>query len=289
MLCATCLTHVCAAESERGHLVRPSSLFLLFPLGMALLWAALLSQGGIASASYLQPITPTPDRLAKPTLPAVPSQADYGAQAYWLYCLPCHGDRGQGLTQEFRSTYPPEDRECWNAGCHGERPYEHGWTLPKTVPRLIGDGALSRFPDAASLAGFIRAAMPYQAPGSLDEPLYWQITAFLLRENRLWDGRGELSPSNAAQVAIHPATPTPTPTQIKSPASGASLWLALLGVGALVGLLFLLIARAVSTGDGRRDTTTTSQMRWADGTEIRSTGEVSGSAPSPPGASAGEE
>lgn len=44
--------------------------------------------------------TPTIDRLlAPPTVPA-PNQADEGAQLYWLHCQPCHGDQGQGLTDE---------------------------------------------------------------------------------------------------------------------------------------------------------------------------------------------
>jgi hypothetical protein len=46
----------------------------LFPLGMALLTAAFLFQGGTALSSSPQSM-PTPDRLAQPTLPATPSQA----------------------------------------------------------------------------------------------------------------------------------------------------------------------------------------------------------------------
>jgi len=45
--------------------------------------------------------TPTPDRLAPPPTVASPAQADVGAQVYWLNCQPCHGDRGQGLTDEW--------------------------------------------------------------------------------------------------------------------------------------------------------------------------------------------
>ena len=84
---------------------------ILLPCGIALLLAGLFFQLGSAETETLQ-VTPaaTQDRLAEPTLPAVPSQADYGAQAYWLYCSPCHGDRAQGLTDEFREQYPEEDR-----------------------------------------------------------------------------------------------------------------------------------------------------------------------------------
>jgi hypothetical protein len=138
------------------------SRFLLFPLGLAMLSAALLIQGGTALSTTPQTM-PTPDRLEQPTLPASPSQADYGAQEFWFQCLPCHGDRGQGLTEEFRETYPPEDRNCWESGCHGERPYENGWTIPQIVTPLIGAGSsLEEFSNAKTLHDFICTAMPYQ-------------------------------------------------------------------------------------------------------------------------------
>ncbi len=146
--------------------------------------------------------SPTPDRLAEPTLPVVPSQADLGAQAYWLHCLPCHGDKGQGLTDEFRTTYPPEDQYCWERGCHGKRPYENGFTIPMVIPALIGQDVLTKFSDAAQLHSYIRVAMPFWKPGSLTEEDAWSITAFLMRENGLWKGDTELDETNAAEVKI---------------------------------------------------------------------------------------
>jgi mono/diheme cytochrome c family protein len=154
-----------------------------------------------AAAPTLSP-TPTVDRLAEPTLPPNPSQADLGSQAFWLNCLPCHGDQGQGLTDEFRALYPEEDRYCWNSGCHGPHPYQNGWTLPTKVPRLIGEGALDDFETAANLHKFISSAMPYQAPGTLDEETYWQLTAFLLRQNQIGGWREPLGPENAAEVSL---------------------------------------------------------------------------------------
>lgn len=183
--------------------------FLLFPLGLILLIvvAFLLQEGTILTPVHQVPATQ--DRLAKPSLPAQPSQPDYGAQDFWLYCLPCHGDRGQGLTDEFRQTYPPEDRNCWNSGCHGTRPYRNGWTLPPTVPAVIGVGALNNFSNAAALHTFISKLMPFQAPGSLDEPTYWRLTAFLLRQNGYWNGLGEIDASNAEQIPINSVNAVP--------------------------------------------------------------------------------
>lgn len=188
--------------------------------------------------AFAQNITPTPDRLARPTLPAEPSQADKGAQVYWLTCLPCHGDRGQGLTTEFMETYPVEDRNCWESGCHGKRPYENGFTLPTTVPPLIGDGTLRRFPDAAVFSSYIYATMPYWRPASLTEEEKWQVTAFLLRENRQRLSQDELSDSNADTILI--GTPMPVATgQLPSSNTAYVLWIII----GMVVFIFLIVFR----------------------------------------------
>ncbi len=155
-------------------------------------------ESGDAQAQF----TPTPDRLAQPTLPAAPNQADRGAQVYWLSCLPCHGDRGQGLTDEFREVYPPEDRNCWNSGCHGKRPYDNGFTLPTAIPAVVGVEALQKFSNAAVLQAYVKSAMPYWSPGSLSDEESWETTAFILRQSGVWNADSELDSTNAAQVTI---------------------------------------------------------------------------------------
>lgn len=203
--------------------------------------SAFLIQGGTALSVSPQ-LTPMPtlDRLAEPTLPASPSQADYGAQLYWLHCMPCHGDVGQGLTDEFRDTYPPEDNNCWGRGCHGRNPYEGGFTLPTTVPPLIGPGSLTKFATVANLYGFIQAAMPFEDPGVLTEDEYWQVTAFILRENEItYDG--QLSAFNADQILL-PASQqasTPTPLPPSPPASNSTNWMLFLLIFLLGGILIL--------------------------------------------------
>lgn len=180
----------------------------LLTLGTALLITSLLMRG---TAHAQEVATPTPDRLAQPTLPALPSQADRGAQVYWLSCLPCHGDVGQGLTDEFRMTYPPEEQFCWESGCHGNKPYDSGFTIPKTIPAVIGAGALQKFPNAFVLHAYIKAAMPYWRPGMLTDEESWQVTAFLLRENRILSNDTELNETNAAQIMVGLPIDTPTP------------------------------------------------------------------------------
>jgi hypothetical protein len=119
-----------------------------------------------------------------------------------LVGMPYHGGRGQGLTDEFRATYPPEEEYCWESGCHGANPYESGFTLPKKIPAVIGATTLAKFADAAQLNAYIRATMPFWNPGSLTEEESWRVTAFLLRQNDLWNESTELNASNAADVKI---------------------------------------------------------------------------------------
>lgn len=217
----------------------------MFPLGVALLLAALFSQGGTAF-SATQQITPTPtlsamQRLAEPTLPVSPGQADYGSQVYWLWCLPCHGDRGQGLTDEFRQTYPPEEQYCWEGGCHGDRPYESGFRLPGLVPAVIGDKAdLRKFVNAAGLKAYIKSAMPYWKPGALSDDEAWNVTAFLIRENRLWQGNFILDDATAQQVILQSIAPTPlaTPLDRKGQQPAIFPWLLLLALLVLAGYFF---------------------------------------------------
>jgi cytochrome c len=146
---------------------------------------------------------PTVDRLsAPPTVPS-PTQADDGEQLYWLHCQPCHGDVGQGLTDEWRAEYPPDHQNCWSSGCHGERPYEEGFTLPATVPAIIGTDTLHRFQTLGQLYEFTRATMPFEYPGVLSDEEYLAVTAFLAQENGLWDGV-PLTEANVEQVLLRP-------------------------------------------------------------------------------------
>ena len=227
--------------------------FIALPFGIALLLAGLFFDGGYARSKDLQATpVPTQDRLAEPTLPpSAASQADHGAQVYWLSCLPCHGDKGQGLTDEFRATYPPEEQYCWERGCHGKVPYESGFTLPKKIPAVIGQTTLAKFSDAAQLNSYVRAAMPFWKPGSLTEEQSWRVTAFILRENRLWDDVKELNESNAAGVKIPRRaflTPVATPQQAEAAnKSGRTGWVILTVVLLLLSVLLFVLKKSRNT------------------------------------------
>jgi mono/diheme cytochrome c family protein len=127
--------------------------------------------------------TPTPDRLAEPFLPAYPTQLEEGRHLFWLNCMACHGDKGQGLTAEFRSLYV-EDANCWARGCHGGRVGDGGFPIPQSVPAIISSsGDLPPFGTTEALFEFLRSTHPPQHPGILTDGQYWALTAYLLNEN----------------------------------------------------------------------------------------------------------
>jgi hypothetical protein len=184
-------------------------------------------------------LTPTPTPFSSPTA-TPPSQGGHGHDIFYVYCMPCHGDVGQGLTDEFRlRQYPPEDTDCWKSGCHGARPYENGFTLPKTVPALIGANSLKRFADGQAVYDFIHKSMPFNSPGSLTTEQYLQLTAFLLEQNNLIEEGSQLDVATLSQIAVRPAaTPVPLsqPSTDNSPLLliGAVIFVILTGVGYLV-------------------------------------------------------
>ena len=95
--------------------------------------------------------------------------AQLGSAVYGSYCASCHGATGQG-----------------GAG-----------------PRLVGAGnTLAKYNTAQGLQGFISAAMPLNAPGSLSAAEYGELTAFILVQNN-WIGSGTtFDPAGLSSVPI---------------------------------------------------------------------------------------
>ncbi len=141
-----------------------------------------------------------PDRLAIPILPESPTQVDEGRVLYYYHCMPCHGDRGQGLTDEWRQVWVEDHQNCWGRGCHTGREMA-AFPIPRFVPPVTGSSwTLSRFQTADELFAFLRETQPPQRPGALLSEEYWALVAFLLDENgRLAAGvelgRGQISQS----------------------------------------------------------------------------------------------
>lgn len=183
--------------------------FLLFFLASLCLSASTL----LAAAP---PPTPRPTRLPTPlpggnmlpvwmTPPAPGStQADAGAVLYYERCMACHGDKGQGLTVEWRAQWDVEHQNCARSTCHGARHPPEGFAFPKNfAPALVGQTALTRFENAQALFDYISARMPYQAPGTLTRAEYWTLVAYVLRQ------RGveieNVNAANASRIALQPA------------------------------------------------------------------------------------
>ena len=149
----------------------------------------------------LQPLQmATPDRLAAPPTVYPPTQADLGAQVYYQVCMVCHGDRGQGLTDEWRNVLPPPDNNCWQSRCHAANHPVGGFVFPHQVPAVTGPGFLVSFGNAGALHNFIQFKMPWQAPASLKMDEYWDLTAFLMRLNGYNLGGSVLDVNSAALI-----------------------------------------------------------------------------------------
>ena len=83
-----------------------------------------------------------------------------GAALYAKHCLACHGEDGEGGINDQL------------AGGHG--------SMDAALPvKTVG----SYWPYATTIFDYIRRAMPYQAPGTLDSDEVYALTAYLLNIN----------------------------------------------------------------------------------------------------------
>lgn len=95
-------------------------------------------------------------------LPAGSGTARAGEKLYREHCLVCHGPEGKG---------GPNDRLAGGRG-----------SLATTRPlKTIG----SYWPHAPTVFDYVRRAMPYPSPGSLDDAEVYALTAYLLHLNGL--------------------------------------------------------------------------------------------------------
>ncbi len=180
-------------------------------LAVALFWPAIalpLSAGGLSGRLLTPPQPagePAVDRLAEPVLGESPTQVERGRSVYYYNCMPCHGDRGQGLTGEFRLAWPEDHQNCWARGCHTGKSELSAFAIPREVPAVAGTaGALGHFEQADALFAYLRETQPPQRPGALSDPEYWAVTAFLLHESGRPAEAGRLAggaPGHAGRAA----------------------------------------------------------------------------------------
>ncbi|HKJ27279.1 MAG TPA: c-type cytochrome [Anaerolineales bacterium] len=144
-----------------------------------------------------------PDDLLPPPLPEDPSQVDLGEQDYYQICLACHGNWGQGLTEEWRVIGFGEDQNCWQSKCHAPNHPPQGFEIPREMPPLLGRGSLSGLSNAEDLYQVILTTMPWWDPGQLSEEQSLNLTAYIL------NARGELpegivlTSSNLTAFSLH--------------------------------------------------------------------------------------
>jgi mono/diheme cytochrome c family protein len=153
-------------------------------------------------------IIATPDYEALVPMPLTgtfdQTQLLAGRQTFTLWCASCHGPMGEGLAI-WRFSWDTDHQDCTKAGCHGAKHPPDGFQMKSLAPALMGPGTLTKFANAGQLQGFIAAAMPYQAPGSLAPDEYWNVAAFLANQHRA-NANGEvLSATNGADVAFPPS------------------------------------------------------------------------------------
>jgi mono/diheme cytochrome c family protein len=171
-------------------------LVLLFSwLGIGVFFSLLVGNNFPAASAQQAIPTPTMDRLALPELSKHPSQVETGSSIYYYHCMPCHGDQGQGLTDEWRAVWEEDHQDCWASGCHSLRDADKTFTIPTVVPPLIGSTHLeNRFSTPEKLFEYLKATHPPQSPGILNDEEYWALTAYLLAKNGVIPPQGEVGP-----------------------------------------------------------------------------------------------
>ncbi len=225
---------------KRKHLVP----ILLMSLSGLLLAGALFTPDARTTTNLIDPTatlrtTPLPDlvltltanRLAKPQVSSPPTQADKGAEYYWFVCLPCHGDKGQGLTDEWRSVYGPDEMNCWQSKCHGKRHPQEGFELPHQVPPVLGPTALGRFNNAEELHHVIATSMPWWGPSFMTSEESWNVAAYLLREQGIMPPQATLNEGNAPIFRMRTQAPA---TEEEKPITATVIGLLVVSAGAAV-------------------------------------------------------
>lgn len=156
-------------------------------------------------------ISPTEDSWIIVDLPSDATQLEYGTEVYRLVCKACHGDKGQGLTEDWRAQWAPEDQNCWQSKCHALNHPPDGFYMPQ-VPAVLGQ-PIRIFGTALNLYTYNHNAMPWHDRGSMTEEESWSVTAYLLKINGI-DPGPELNAETAANIDLSVIDPNLGPTPV---------------------------------------------------------------------------
>ena len=189
--------------------------FLSLGLMLVISSVALASPAPQTAETPPPTVTPTFDfsRLDPPPTENPPGQVDEGAKYYWGVCMACHGDKGQGLTDEWRVNAFGEDANCWASKCHASNHPPQGFVIPQDppVPALAGPGKLARFSNTFDLYQYIYETMPWWNPGSMTRQEAWSVANYILKLNGTRPEGLVLTTTNGYAIPIHRAIKLPEP------------------------------------------------------------------------------
>lgn len=211
--------------------------FIFSLLAIGMLWPLTLV------TAQAQEATPGYDPLVEPTLPPNPSELETGGNLYWHWCMTCHGDFGQGLTDEWRSVWEEDHQNCWGRGCHAGRPGDTGFPIPTVVPAIAN--GLPGFASLDELYAYLKDTHPPQHPGLLEDPEYRAIALYVFAMNRRSPAEASATPPASATPAptftlfAASITSTPVPTSVSQ--NSDTPWFLLALGAALLGALFVFI------------------------------------------------
>ena len=156
-------------------------------------------------------MVPTEDSWIIVDLPEDATQLEYGTEVYRLVCKACHGDKGQGLTDDWRAQWAPEDQNCWQSKCHALNHPPDGFYMPQ-VPKVLGQ-PVRGFGTALNLYNYIHDYMPWHDRGSMTQKESWSVTAYILKINDVDPGL-ELDAETAANIDLSVIDPNLGPTRV---------------------------------------------------------------------------
>lgn len=219
----------------------------IFPILAALVVIGILWPLSLSTV-LAQEATPTYDPLVEPTLPPNPTELELGQNLYWHWCMTCHGDLGQGLTDEWRSVWVDDHQNCWARGCHVGRPGDLGFPIPTVVPAIAGGEKLSHFAAFSDLYSYLRGTHPPQHPGLLEDKEYHAIAVYVFEMNQRVVEEVTPAPTASIAAAFTPTLP-PVATIVSAPPAPApaktTTWVLVpIGLAFLGGLLLLVWIRS---------------------------------------------
>ena len=195
----------------------PLPIFFIVAILITLGITSWISPGAIVPLQQATPtspvvnMSPTEDSWIIVDLPANATQLEYGTEVYRLVCKACHGDKGQGLTDDWRAQWAPEDQNCWQSKCHALNHPPDGFYMPQ-VPKVLGQ-PIRGFNTAMNLYTYIHNYMPWHDRGSMTQKESWSVTAYILKINGV-DPGPELNAETAANIDLSVIDPNLGPTPV---------------------------------------------------------------------------